>query len=143
MVGTLRAASVFDTSLSALILCVRKENISVVVICLTQRAQRARIVSCLSHRIHRIHRFSLWQEEVHAHAGVVASFTTTRERRGRVTNEYSKQLLVSASLCALLSRGASDPSQAITFLKFFALFASSACGKKTSVWWLYFSRKER
>ena len=50
VVGTLRAAYVFDTSLSALILCVRKENISVVVICLTQRAQRTRrfIFPCCS-----------------------------------------------------------------------------------------------
>ena len=34
-------------------------------------------------------------------------------------------------------------SQAITFLKFFATSATSACGNKTSVWWLYVSRKER
>ena len=64
---------------------------------LTQRAQRAQ-----SFNFHTIH----------AVAGDVASFTTTGERRDKVTNEYSKQLLVSASLCALLSRVASDPSNA-------------------------------
>ena len=128
VVGTLRAASVFDTSLSTLILCVRKENIRMVVIYLTQRPQRTR-------------RFNF--HTVHAGAGDVASFTTTGERRDRMTNEYSKQLLVSASLCVLMSCVAGDPSQAITFLKFFAFFASSACGNKTSVWWLYISRKER
>ena len=67
VVGTLRAASVFDTSLSTLILCVRKQNIRVVIY-LTQRAQRAR---------------SLYFPAIHAVAGVDASFTATRERRGR------------------------------------------------------------
>ena len=97
MVGTLRAASVLYIPLSVLILCVRKQNICVVIIYLTQRAQRTRS-------------FNL--PAVHAVAGVVASFTTTGERRGRVTNEYSKQLLITASLCALLSCVASDPSNA-------------------------------
>ena len=50
-----------------------------VAIYLTQRAQRTRC-------------FNL--PAVHAVAGVVASFTTTGERRGRVTNEYSKQPLL-------------------------------------------------
>ena len=81
--------------MSALILCVRKQNIRVVVIYLTQRAQRAR---------------SLYFPAIHAVAGDVASFTTTGERRGRVTNENTIQVLLSASLCALLSRVASDPS---------------------------------
>ena len=79
VVGALRAASVLYIPLSALILSVRKQNIRMVVICLTQRAQRAR---------------SLYFPAIHAVAGDVASFTTTGERRGRVTNEYSKQLLV-------------------------------------------------
>ena len=56
-----------------------KQNIRVVVIYLTQRAQRTRS-------------FNL--PAVHAGAGDVASFTTTGERRGRGANEYSKQLLV-------------------------------------------------
>ena len=47
-------------------LCVRKENICMVVICLTQRAQRTR--SFIFHT-------------VHAGAGVIASFTTTGKRR--------------------------------------------------------------
>ena len=62
---------------------------------LTQRAQRTQ-----SYNFHTLH----------ADAGDVASFTTTGERRGRMANEYSKQLLVFANLCALLSRVASDPS---------------------------------
>ena len=62
---------------------------------LTQRAQRTR---------------SFNSPAVHADAGDVASFTTTGERRGGMANEYSKQLLVFANLCALLSRVASDPS---------------------------------
>ena len=99
-------------------LCVRKENICVVIIYLTQRTQRTR--SFISHT-------------VHADAGDVASYTATGERRARMANEYSKQLLISANLCVLLSRVASDLSQAITFLKFFATSAPSACGK-TSVW---------
>ena len=123
----LSSNNIFKILCALCVLCVRKQNICVVVIYLTQRAQRTR-----SFNFHT----------VHAGAGDVASFTTTGERKGRVTSEYSKQLLVSANLCALLSCGASDLSQAITFLKFFALFASSACGKKTSVW-LYISRKER
>ena len=61
-----------------------------------------------------------------------------------MANEYSKQLLVSTSLCALLSRVASDLSLSqVLFNKIFAVFAHSACEKKTSVWWLYISRKER
>ena len=64
---------------SALFLCVRKENICVVIIYLTQRAQRTQ---------------SLYFPAIHTGAGDVASFTTTGERRGRMTNEYSKQPLV-------------------------------------------------
>ena len=73
----------------------REQNICVVVIYLTQRAQRTR---------------SFNSPAVHADAGDVASFTTTGERRGGMANEYSKQLLVFDNLCALLSRVASDPS---------------------------------
>ena len=106
----------------------QEQNICVVVIYITQRAQRAQSFNFLT---------------VHAGAGDVASFTATGEHRDSMTNKYSKQILLFASLCALLSCVASDPSQAITFLKFFALSASSACGNKTSAWWLYISRKER
>ena len=62
---------------------------------LTQRAQRTR---------------SFNSPALHADAGDVASFTTTGESRGGMANEYSKQLLVFANLCELLSRVASDPS---------------------------------
>ena len=62
---------------------------------------------CLTQRAQRTQRFN--SPTAHAGAGVVASFTTTRERRGRMTNEYSIQFL-QASLCALLSCGASDLS---------------------------------
>ncbi|MBO5824860.1 MAG: hypothetical protein J6Q93_07900, partial [Prevotella sp.] len=87
---------------------------------LTQRAQRTR-----SFNLHT----------VHADAGVVVSFTTTGERRDWMTNEYTIQLLISAYLCDLLSRGASDLSLSqVLFNKFFATFAHSACKKKTSVW---------
>ena len=49
VVGTLRAASVLSVSLSALILCVRKENICMVVIYLTQRALRTRSLDASAH----------------------------------------------------------------------------------------------
>ena len=62
---------------------------------LTQRAQRTR---------------SFNSPAVHADAGEVASFTTTGERRARMANEYTIQPLISANLCALPSRVASDPS---------------------------------
>ena len=84
---------------------------------LTQRAQRTR---------------SFNSPAVHADAGDVASFTTTGERRGGMANEYSKQLLVFANLCALLSRVASDPSSDSVNNKIFATSATSACGNKTS-----------
>ena len=73
----------------------RKQNIRVVVIYLTQKAQRTQ-----SFNFHTIR----------AGAGVVASFTTTGERRDWMTNEYTIQLLISAYLCVLMSRGASDHS---------------------------------
>ena len=86
-----------------------------VVIYLTQRAQRTP-------------RFNF--HIAHAGAGEVASFTATGERRDRMTNEYTIQLLISAYLCALLSRRASDLSSDSVINKIFATFASSACGKK-------------
>ena len=56
-------------------MCMRKQNIRVMVIYLTQRAQRTRSFNFLT---------------AHADAEVVVSFTTTGERRGEVASEYSK-----------------------------------------------------
>ena len=68
VVGTLRAASVFDTSLSTLILCVRnKTSVWWLYISRKERRERGVLISLT----------------VHAGAGDVASFTTTGERRGR------------------------------------------------------------
>ena len=104
------------------------KNIRVMIIYLTQRTQRAR-----SFNFHT----------ACADAEEVASFTATGERKGRMANEYTIQPLVSAYLCDLLSCVASDLSSDSVNSKIFALSATSACGKKTSVWWLYVSRKER
>ena len=41
---------------------------------------------------------------------VIISRKERREHRGRMTNEYTIQPLISTNLCVLLSRGASDPS---------------------------------
>ena len=89
-----------------------------VIIYLTQRAQRAQ-----SFNFHT----------AHADAGVVASFTVTGERRARMTEQIYYKPLVSASLCVLMSRVASDLSSDSVINKIFATFAISACEKKTSV----------
>ena len=103
-----------------------EKNIRMVIIYLTQRAQRTR-------------RFN--SHTVHAGAGVVVSFTTTGERRGLMTNEYTIQLLISAYLCALLSCVASDLSSDSVNSKIFATFASSACGKNIRMVAIYLTQR--
>ena len=99
----------------------QKENICVVIIYLTQRAQRTR-------------RFNF--PTAHAGAGDVASFTTTGERRGRMANEYTIQPLVSANLCALLSCVASDPSSDSVNNKILCDLCVLCVRNKTPVWQL-------
>ena len=93
VVGTL--ASVFDTSLSALFLCVRKQNIRMVVI-ISRKERRERGVL-----IYLLFTLALEMSQV--------SLRLENAEAGRQTN-ITNNCWFSASLCALLSCVASDLS---------------------------------
>ena len=94
---------------------------------------------CLTQRAQRTQRYN--SPIAHAGAGGVASFTATGERRGRMANIYSIQFLHTSALSCRAEPA--TPLAQVLPNKIFAIFACSACGKKTSGWWLYVSRKER
>ena len=99
-----------------------------VIICLTQRAQRTRRFISLPFTLAlEMSRVSLRRENAEAE-------WQTNIRN----NKWGPH--TSATSC----RAEPATSQAIAlYNKIFAIFAPSACEKKTSVWWLYISRKER
>ena len=106
----------------------RKEYTCVVIIYLTQRAQRTRRFISLPFTLAlEMSRVSLRRENAEA------------EWQTNIRN-HKWGPHTSATSC----RAEPATSQAIAlYNKIFAIFAPSACEKKTSVWWLYISRKER
>ena len=107
-------------------MCLREQNNRVVVIIISRKERRERgVLIFLPFTLAlEMSQVSLRQEYAEA---------------GRQTNIVNNYWFPAASALSCRAEPAISPAIAL----YSKIFASSACGNKTSVWWLYIPRKER